>query len=307
MTTDIIVTENLSRRFGETIAVDDASFSIGSGEIVGLLGHNGAGKSTVMKLLTGFLGPSTGTAFIKGLDVSANHSEVQRLLGYLPENLPLYTDMSVVDYLEFVAAVRDMPIARRQAAIRDAMAATSLSERALHTIGTLSRGYRQRVGVAQAILHNPDILILDEPTNGLDPEQTQAMRDLLVSLAEHATVILSTHIMQEVDALCSRVLILRAGQLALDAQMADLRSSRRLYVGTQGSRQQIQNVIGKRARVQRSTEKDGIWLEFPSVLTNQQSAEVASLLAQAEIPFHALHPERRDLEQVFRQITTGQA
>ena len=191
----MIEARELTRRFGDNVAADSVSFAIGPGEIVGLLGHNGAGKTTIMKLLTGFLEPSSGSAEIDGRDVTEHAAEVRRKVGYLPETVPLYSDMTVVDYLEFVATVRGVPPSERVSAVRRAVDATGLREHALAVIDTLSRGFKQRVGVAQAILHAPRFLILDEPTSGLDPAQTQEMRDLIRRLAESATVILSTHIM----------------------------------------------------------------------------------------------------------------
>lgn len=301
----MITVKNLVRCFGSTTAVDDVNFTIGRGEIVGLLGHNGAGKSTAMKLLTGYLEPDSGTISVDGLDVTKETRQVQAKIGYLPENLPIYPDMTLIDYLEFAADIRGLEPAKRRTAIRRTVDATGLSERALDPINTLSRGYRQRVGVAQAILHKPDILILDEPTNGLDPDQTLAMRELIRDLAGHATIILSTHIMQEVDALCDRVLIMRGGKVALDEQIAELRNSKRLHIGTNASLTQIQKVIGHLGRLTRGTEENSVWLESKDLLTTELSAEITKTLVQADIEMHALHPERRDLEQVFRQISAG--
>lgn len=302
----MIIADNLVRCFGSTVAVDSVSFSIGSGEIVGLLGHNGAGKSTVMRLLTGFLEPDAGSISIRDVQIAENPRQVQSMLGYLPENLPLYPDMTVIDYLEFTASIRNVPKTARSAAIRYAIAATDLGSHALHTISTLSRGYRQRVGVAQAILHRPNILILDEPTNGLDPDQTQAMRALIRDLAQTTTVILSTHIMQEVDALCDRVLILRNGRLAMDKEIAELHSSRRLHLGAKASRRQLKETLGHLGQVINGADQNTAWLECAKPIDTEIVAEVAKLLVQANIPVYALHPERRDLEQVFRQISAGQ-
>ena len=297
----MIEARELTRRFGDNVAADSVSFAIGQGEIVGLLGHNGAGKTTIMKLLTGFLEPSSGSAEIDGQDVTEHAAEVRRKVGYLPETVPLYTDMGVVDYLEFAATVRGVPASGRSAAVRRAVAATGLREHALARIDTLSRGFRQRVGVAQAILHAPRFLILDEPTSGLDPAQTQEMRDLIRRLAESATVILSTHIMQEVDAVCDRVMILRAGRLALDEKLSDLQQGQRLYVGTDASGQVLAEALGEHLDIEAA---DGGWfLSSGGPLDDQQSAEVATRLVSAGIAFHALQPEKRDLETVFRRVS----
>ncbi len=301
----MIVAENLVRRFGNTVAVDSVGFTVAKGEIVGLLGHNGAGKSTVMKLLTGFLEPDFGKISISDQNIAENAVMARQAIGYLPENLPLYPDMTVLDYLKFTAAVRNIRGSARRDAIRRALEACSLEDHALKPINTLSRGYRQRTGVAQAILHRPDILILDEPTNGLDPEQTQAMRDLVLSLSEKATIILSTHIMQEVDALCSRVLILRDGKLALDETMDALKNSQRLYLGTHTSQRKIRNALGGLAQISRGVEPSSFWIEFKEALTPEKAAEVNRRLVEKGVAVQALHPERRDLEQVFRQISAG--
>ncbi len=226
----MIEIQGLSRSYGDLRAVDDVSFEIGRGEVVGLLGHNGAGKTTIMKMLTGFLEPDAGEIRIDGLDIATQRRAVQGRIGYLPENCPLYPEMTVIDYLDHQAALHGVGPDDRPAAIRGALERTELTAKATATIATLSRGYRQRVGVAQAILHGPAVLILDEPTNGLDPSQIQHMRDLIRDLAETATLIISTHILQEVEAVCDRVLILRAGRLALDQRLADLRAGSRLLL-----------------------------------------------------------------------------
>ena len=226
----MIRVQDLTRSYGDLKAVDSVSFEIGPGEIVGLLGHNGAGKTTIMKMLTGYLEPSAGAVEIDGLDLAAERQAVQARIGYLPENDPLYPEMTVIDYLDYAASLHGVAAAHRPRRLREAIERTELGAKATDPIATLSRGYRQRVGVAQAILHHPKVLILDEPTNGLDPTQVQHMRGLIRTLAEQATVILSTHILQEVQAVCDRVLILRHGELALDAGMAELRAGKRLLV-----------------------------------------------------------------------------
>ena len=301
----MIEARELTRRFGDNVAADAVSFAIGPGEIVGLLGHNGAGKTTIMKLLTGFLEPSSGSAEIDGQDVTEHAADVRRKVGYLPETVPLYSDMTVVDYLEFVATVRGVAPSERISAVRRAVDATGLRERALAVIDTLSRGFKQRVGVAQAILHAPRFLILDEPTSGLDPAQTQEMRDLIRRLAESATVILSTHIMQEVDAVCDRVMILRAGELALDQKLVDLQRSQRLYVGTDASGQAVAEAVGEGVDV--DAADGGVFLGFDRPLGHELCAEIAARLVGAGLAFHALQPEKQDLETVFRRVSAPPA
>ncbi len=224
----MIEVQSLTRRFGSVRAVEDVSFAIRNSEVVGLLGPNGAGKTTIMRMLCGYLEPSAGSIIIDGRSVCDEPESVQRSLGYLPENLPVYPDMLVADYMDYAATLKGIPAGERLAAVREALSATDLLQKALEPIHILSRGFKQRVGVAQAILGQPRLLVLDEPTNGLDPNQTAHMRDLVKRLAEHTTVILSTHIMQEVNAVCDRVLMLHEGRLALDNSLDELQDSKAL-------------------------------------------------------------------------------
>ena len=293
----MIDAEDLTRRYGETLAVDSVSFAIGGGEIVGLLGHNGAGKTTIMKMLTGYLEPSAGRVAVDGYDVVDAPAAVQQRLGYLPENCPVYPEMTVVEYLDYVAGLRQ--VEDRPGALKEVLAATDLGDRAFDLIGTLSRGYQQRVGVAQAIVHKPQLLILDEPTNGLDPAQTQQMRDLIRRLAENATVILSTHIMQEVDAVCDRVMILRAGKLALDEQLTALQRSDRAVLRTDAAQPDVETALGGLATV--GAGDGGYALD--GVADDAGRAEVTRRLVEAGIAVHGLAPEKRDLETVFREAS----
>ncbi len=213
---------NVTRRYGDLVAVDDVSTRIRRGEIVGLLGHNGAGKTTLMKLICGTIAPSTGTVVVGQCDVVNDRRGVQRQIGYLPESAPLYPELMVQEYLLMSAELRGLgPDERVPAALRAARQ-TGLVERLTQRIGTLSKGFRQRVGIAQAILHRPDLLVLDEPTNGLDPAQIQAIRALIRDLASQTTIILSTHILQEVEAVCDRVLVLIDGRLVADAPLGEM-------------------------------------------------------------------------------------
>ena len=183
------------------------------GQIVGLLGHNGAGKSTTLKMLTGYLEPTEGTVLLDDIDIRTNRMLATSRIGYLPENCPLYTEMTVIDYLHYIAELRGISDSRQLEALRDVIAKAGLNEKATSLISTLSKGYRQRVGIAQAIIHDPDILILDEPTSGLDPTQIHEIRELIKDLSKHATIILSTHILQEVEAICDRVIIIMRGKI----------------------------------------------------------------------------------------------
>ncbi|MEZ5557382.1 MAG: ABC transporter ATP-binding protein [Pseudomonadales bacterium] len=298
----MIEADHLTRRYGDFLAVDDVSFGIGQGEIVGLLGHNGAGKTTIMKMLTGYLEPSAGRVRVDGIDLAHDRMAVQRQIGYLPENLPLYPELSVVDYLAYTADLRG--VEARDAVIR-AIAATELEEKALHPIATLSRGFKQRVGVAQAILHSPRFLILDEPTNGLDPGQTQHMRQLIRSLSAGATVILSTHIMQEVSALCDRVLILRGGRLVVDERLDALRASNRLRVRT-SSEGNLLEVLGGVDGVESVAQAgDGGWELAVSGNVDAAAQAVALTLVDAGLPVYQVTAVQRDLETVFREASEG--
>jgi ABC-2 type transport system ATP-binding protein len=306
----MIRVEGLSRIYGDLIAVDQVSFEISQGEIVGLLGHNGAGKTTIMKMLTGYLEPTGGSIVIDGLDISTHRAEVQQRIGYLPENDPLYPEMSVIDYLDYAASLHGVPEAERPERIREAIHKTDLTAKATDAIGTLSRGYRQRVGVAQAILHNPRLLILDEPTNGLDPTQVQHMRDLIRSLAEQATVILSTHILQEVQAICDRVIIIRNGRKALDATMADLQAGKRLLVAVDAAPERaieplnsVDGVVSVESIAPRGPGHRYA-LDLDDVDDPAEAAPmVASRIAMEGWKLYTLQPERRDLEEIFGEIS----
>ncbi|MBN2874256.1 MAG: ATP-binding cassette domain-containing protein [Spirochaetales bacterium] len=218
----MIEVQSLVKRYGSFEAVRDVSFSVGAGRVVGLLGPNGAGKTTIMKVLTGYHRPSSGSATLAGRDVVADPIGAKALIGYLPEGVPLYLDMSVYEFLSFVVDARNLPQAGRKQAIDRAMEACGLGKVAGVRMERLSKGYRQRVGLAQAIVHDPDILILDEPTTGLDPNQILEIRSLIRSLGAEKTVILSTHILQEVEALCSEVLILNEGRIVAQGSAADI-------------------------------------------------------------------------------------
>ena len=219
----MINTDNLVKKYGKVKAVDNVSINIGKGEIVGLLGPNGAGKTTIMKILTGYHFPSNGTAAINGFDVYENPLKVKESIGYLPEMAPLYNDLNVYEYLSFIADVRKIPAESKQKEIDRVVEECGLEAVLYRQIDKLSKGYRQRVGLAQAIIHSPDILILDEPTTGLDPNQIIEIRKLIKKLGEKKTVILSTHILQEVEAVCNRVLILNKGAIVAEGTADEIR------------------------------------------------------------------------------------
>ena len=224
----MIEARNLSKRYGDVVAVDDVSFSVPQGEVVGFLGPNGAGKTTSMRMLTGFIPPTDGTAVIAGHDIFEAPIESRRSIGYLPESPPVYPEMTVLSYLDYVAKIKDVPRGKRRAAVDRAAERCGLAHVRRRVIGTLSKGYRQRVGLAQAIVHDPPVLILDEPTVGLDPLQIREIRGLIGELANPGdgqtqhTVILSTHILAEVEAICRRVILLHDGHKSVDAPIDEL-------------------------------------------------------------------------------------
>ena len=224
----MIEARNLTKWYGDLVAVDDVSFSVGGGEVVGFLGPNGAGKTTTMRILTGFVPASDGTASIAGHDIFEDPLAARRAIGYLPESPPLYPEMDVSNYLLYVAKIKDVPPAGRSEAVDRAMEQCGLTEVRRRVIGSLSKGFRQRVGLAQAIVHDPQVLILDEPTVGLDPIQIREIRSLIAGLAAAKgeerghTVILSTHILAEVEAICKRVILINSGRKVLDGSLAEL-------------------------------------------------------------------------------------
>jgi ABC-2 type transport system ATP-binding protein len=306
--------EQLTRRYGSFTAVDDVSFSIDRGEIAGLLGHNGAGKTTIMKMVSGYLEPDLGTITVGGLDLASHTKAVRRELGYLPENLPIYPDMVVADYLEFAAQLKGLRGDVMRDEITRVVAATDIGAKLLAPIATLSRGFKQRVGVAQAILGSPRLLVLDEPTNGLDPTQTEHMRALIRDLAQDATVILSTHIMQEVEALCDRVLILGAGRLAVDARLDALRFSNHALLSCSLPPERALPLLGGLEGIGDATPGDrsagSAAVDYRLQLADgADHRSVCSRVAKAVLgegaELYTLQMEQRDLETLFREVSTA--
>jgi len=218
----MIEVKNLTKKYGDKIGIEDVSFRVEKGEILGFLGPNGAGKTTTMRIITGFLAPTSGSANVCGYDVSENPMEVKRRTGYLPEQPPLYPDMSVYSYLDFVAKIKGVNRSDRRRVIDEVIEKCGLKDVRGRLIKNLSKGYRQRVGIAQAIVHNPEVLVLDEPTLGLDPQQIMEIRNFIKSLKGQHTIILSTHILPEVTMVCTRVLIINKGKLVAEDALEDL-------------------------------------------------------------------------------------
>lgn len=305
----MIKVEALTRKYGDFVAVDKVSFEIGPHEIVGLLGHNGAGKTTVMKMLTGYLEASSGKISVNGMDASVERQRIQAEIGYLPESSPLYPEMTVIDYLDYAASLRGVPENERNEKVISAIQKTKLVEVALNQISTLSRGYKQRLGVAQAIINSPKIIILDEPTNGLDPTQILQMRALIRELSETATVVLSTHILQEVHAICSRVIIISNGQLALDSDIANLQNSGQLLISVDQPAEKCSAIfekVGKLKMVscQQKDQKYNYTLESAAQDPSDLVPDLARTLVEAGFKIYLIQPVVRDLESIFREISS---
>ncbi len=305
----MITASHLSRQFGRKTAVSNVSFSIGENQVVGLLGPNGAGKTTIMRMLSGYLEPTTGNVTVNGESLGQNAYCIQRQLGYLPENLPVYPEMMVADYLDYVATIKGIAPKGRSRAVREALIATEMIEHAIDRIATLSRGQKQRVGVAQAVLGRPRFLILDEPTNGLDPHQTATMRKLIEQLSRRATILLSTHIMQEVEAVCDRVLILRNGQLALDRELGALHSSDSLVLRTDDAHTDLQQLLQRLPQVVSVTSHhDNMGCsEYTLQLRDgcdrdTAAGNISQSVLQAGARLYTLEPRVRQLDEVFREV-----
>jgi len=302
--------EKLTRLYGDLKAVDSVSFKINKGEIVGLLGHNGAGKTTIMKMLSGFIESNHGNIVINGVDLKENPKQAQKDIGYLSENLPVYPEMFVADYLDYVAEIKGINGNNKISEIRRVIQATNIESKILEPISTLSRGYKQRVGIAQAILGKPKLLILDEPTNGLDPKQTSLVRALILDLSKEATVILSTHIMQEVDALCSRALIIRDGKLAVDAELNELRKSNILELSTTLDTKTLSNILRSicdPASIKQTLAEKNIFsyqIELEGVIESDVIiSQIAKLIISSEGSLYSIYKKVIDLETLFREAS----
>ena len=288
----------LSKAYGAIQALRDVTFQIAPGEVIGLLGPNGAGKTTLMKILTGYLEPDRGAVVIHGADVIADPISAQRRVGYLPESAPLYGEMLVQEYLEMMAAMRGVPAEKRRARMLDVIRATGLTDRVVQPIRTLSKGYRQRVGIAQAIIHEPELLILDEPTTGLDPAQIVEIRDLIKRLASKTTVVLSTHILSEVEATCERVLVIMQGQLRADSKLSELRGTNAAVVAIQRDAVGVRELLEKLGPVQ-ELGADG---DFMRWRVEAHAPALFDALRATTWKVGELRPDPKTLERVFRDL-----
>jgi len=314
----MIKVEGLTKRYARTVAVNDISFDVDKGQIVGFLGPNGAGKTTTMRILTGFLPATAGKANVAGFDVQESPMEVKRRIGYLPETPPLYPEMEVAEYLEFAGQLKGISKSDIKRRADDAIGRCSLGDVRDKLIGKLSKGYRQRVGIAQAIIHNPDVLILDEPTSGLDPKQIIEIRELLRALAGEHTIILSTHILSEVEHSCERVIIISQGRLVAQDSVSNLtnrlRGSEAVSVevepagGSPGAgevQQRLEQVSGV-SRVMMKDSRDGrLVFEVESLQGRQIRAELARSVVNAGWNLNELRPVGLSLEDIFLQLTSN--
>ena len=300
---------NLSKNFGERQAVDCLNFEARQGEILGFLGPNGAGKTTTMRMLTGYMPPSSGSATIAGFDIVNDSLEVRKRVGYLPETVPLYTDMTLFDYLHFFADLRHLPNA--EDAIMETLEMVDLTDRADGYIAKLSKGMRQRIGLAQALLHKPEVLILDEPTIGLDPAQILEVRNLIREIGKERTVLLSTHILTEAQQLCNRILIINKGKIVVEDTPENLQSrlagSERVYLRVRGETDDLAKKIRKINGIQEVREEsDGRSLEFHFAPGKDLRPEVARVVIGANYDLLEMRPINLSLEEIFLELTRNE-
>lgn len=307
----MIETQQLSKRWGDLTAVDAISFKVEPGEVLGFLGPNGAGKSTTMKMIAGFLAPSSGTVRVCGFDVEEQPIAAKRAIGYLPEGAPCYGEMTPLEFLNFIADVRGLDTARRRQRIDDAIGRLQLQSVLQQPIETLSKGFKRRVGLAQAILHDPQALILDEPTDGLDPNQKHEVRALIRSMARDKIIVISTHILEEVHAVCSRAVVIAHGRVLADATPAELETRSRYHRAvslTCENPAPLREGLGRIDGVAtvEIDPQDGRLTAFP-----KKGADiferVSEYLRAQKVSFSELQLEQGRLDEVFRQITTQQA
>jgi ABC-2 type transport system ATP-binding protein len=316
----MITVKDLTKRYARTTAVDQITFEVGKGQIVGFLGPNGAGKTTTMRMLTCFLPPSSGTANVAGFDVLEQPLEVKKRIGYLPETPPLYPEMETGEYLKFVGKLKGLSGAELQKRVDYACDRCAISDVKAKLLGKLSKGYRQRVGLAQAIIHNPDVLILDEPTAGLDPKQINETRDLIRSLAGDHTIILSTHILPEVEQTCEQVIIINKGKLVATDSVRNLQNRARgaesvvlEVAGRNGNlepstvQQKLEQVAGV-SRVVSKDQRDGrAFFEVESQKGQMVRGDLARAVVESGWDLNELRPAAMSLEEVFLQLTGSEA
>lgn len=308
----MIQVDGLTRYYGSKRAISDVTFNVNKGEILGLLGPNAAGKTTTMRILTCFMPPTSGKATIAGHDIFSESMAIRQITGYLPENPPLYMDMTVLDYLDFVAKLKGVPKDRRKAEVQTVVEKVSVGPVQHRVIGKLSKGYKQRIGLAQSLINNPEIIILDEPTVGLDPKQIIEIRDLIKKLRGEHTVILSSHILPEIEQTCDRVVIINDGRVvaedSVDNLTSRMRGGERVIVQADGTEDSVRQALGKIDAIKniqvRST--DGQPLELVIESDTDLRREIAKHIVQANIGLLGLSAEKFTLEDIFLKLTTNE-
>ncbi len=311
----MIKTDGLTKRYGRHTVVDNLSFSCEAGEVLGFLGPNGAGKSTTMKMLTGFVAPSAGTASVCGHDIQEDTLAAQKRLGYLPEGAPCYAEMTPKSFLNFIADIRELSGQRRKSRLEQVIETLHLGTVLDQSIETLSKGFKRRVGLAQAILHDPGVLILDEPTDGLDPNQKHEVRGLIRSMSSEKLIVISTHILEEVEAVCSRAIIIAEGKILADDTPHELavtsryHNAVRIVFDANVNFDEARSVVEQLPSVQ-TTESDRPHAELTAIPLNGSAAawrDVSDLIAEKGWRVESLQLESGRLDEVFRRITQGAA
>jgi len=312
----LVEADRLRKTFGHIVAVDEISLKVAKGEVLGFLGPNGAGKSTTMKMLTGFLEPDAGTARICGIPVSERPKEAKARIGYLPEGAPAYGDMTAGAFLRFIAEVRGFDGAEKAKRVAAAVERTGLERVVEQPIETLSKGFKRRVGLAQAILHDPAVLIMDEPTDGLDPNQKHHVRSLIAEMAKDKAIIVSTHILEEVEAVCTRAVVIDRGRIVADGTAEDLQRRMPYHNAVAikvdaAHADAVAGALGSLSGVQ-SVERSGLQnghMQLRAIPKNGSmiATEVAAMLSERSLPVAELYVERGRLDEVFRKITSEEA
>ncbi|WP_410006091.1 gliding motility-associated ABC transporter ATP-binding subunit GldA [Aequorivita nionensis] len=294
-----IQVENITKTYGEQKALNKVSFTIEKGEIVGFLGPNGAGKSTMMKILTTFLPASEGVAIVNGFEVNKDDISVKKSVGYLPEHNPLYLDMYVREYLLFNAGIYNIS----KTEVENVIEKTGLTSEANKKIGQLSKGYRQRVGLANALLHNPEVLILDEPTTGLDPNQLIEIRQLIKNVGKEKTVLLSTHIMQEVEAICDRVIIINKGEIVLDKKLSDLKNNKQQIIEVEFDYRVEEIALQKLPKIEKVENSIGFVYQLYFETEQDMRGKVFDFAHDNGLKILQLHQKNTTLEKLFSELT----
>jgi ABC-2 type transport system ATP-binding protein len=305
----MIQVNGLTKDYGARRAIDNLTFDAEQGEIVGFLGPNGAGKTTTMRILTGYMPPTEGTASVAGYDIIEESLEVRKRVGYLPETVPLYNDMTALDYLKFMADLRRIPDPEERA--YETLEGVNLKDRAHSYIGTFSKGMRQRIGLAQALIHRPEVLILDEPTIGLDPAQVVEMRNVIREIGKDRTVLLSTHILSEAQQICDRVLIINKGKIVTEDTPENLQSrlvgAQRVVLRVRGDSDGLSNKISRVKGVRAVEPKPDGSVEFEFVAGEDSRPQVAKAVVQAGYELLELRPVGLSLEEIFLELTRDNA